>query len=53
LSGFDIQDPLDTYMRTGFAGIQYRWMLGDSIGELAKPNVFNLIPDISDILKVN
>ena len=53
LSGFDIQDPLDTYMRTGFAGIQYRWMLGEAPSELATPNVFNLIPDLSDIFRVN
>lgn len=51
LSGVDIQDPLDTYLRSGIDGIAYRWMLDDSAKQLLVPNIWELIPDISSAIK--
>lgn len=53
LSGIDVQDPLDTYLRSGIDGIAYRWMLDDSPEQLITPNLWDLIPDISSAIKFN
>lgn len=49
----DIQDPFDTYLRSGIDGIAYRWMLDDAAEKIITPNIFDLIPDISSIVKFN
>ena len=53
LSGIDIQDPIDTYLRSGIDGIAYRWMLDDSVEQIMTPNIWDLIPDISSAIKFN
>lgn len=53
LSGIDVQDPLDTYLRSGIDGIAYRWMLNDSAEQLLTPNIWDLIPDISSAIKIS
>jgi hypothetical protein len=53
LTGLDFQDPLDTYLRSGIDGIAYRFMLDDSPEQLITPNIWDLIPDISSIVKIN
>jgi len=53
LTGIDIQDPIDTYLRTGVEGITYRWMLDNAGGEIIQPNIWDLIPDISSAVKFN
>lgn len=52
LTGLDFQDPLDTYLRSGFDGVKYRWMFDDAPGKLLEPNVLDLIPDISSMVKI-
>lgn len=49
----DIQDPIDTYLRSGIDGIAYRWMLDDSVEQIMTPNIWDLIPDISSAIKFN
>lgn len=49
----DIQDPFDTYLRSGIDGIAYRWMLDDAPSKLVEPNILDLIPDISSIVKIS
>lgn len=49
----DIQDPFDTYLRSGIDGIAYRMMLDDAPSQLLTPNIWDLIPDISSIVRVN
>lgn len=51
LSGIYVQDPLDTYLRSGIDGLAYRWMLDDSPEQLITPNLWELIPDISSAIK--
>ena len=53
LSGIDVQDPIDTYLRSGIDGIAYRWMLDDSVEQIMTPNIWDLIPDISSAIKFN
>lgn len=49
----DIQDPFDTYLRSGIDGIAYRMLLDDAPSQLLTPNIWDLIPDISSIVRVN
>ena len=49
----DIQDPFDTYLRSGIDGIAYRWMLDDSAEQIITPNIWDLIPDISSMIKIS
>ena len=53
LTGLDFQDPIDIYRRSGIDGIAYRWLLDDSPAEILAPNIFDLIPDISSVVKIN
>lgn len=53
VTGVDIQDPLDTYLRSGIDGIAYRFMLDDAPLQVLRPNILDLIPDISSVLKIN
>lgn len=50
-TGIDIQDPIDTYLRSGIDGIAYRFMFDDAPTQLIQPNIFDLIPDISSIVQ--
>ncbi len=52
-TGIDIQDPIDTYMRSGIDGIAYRFMFDDAPGQILQPNIFDLIPDLGSIVKIN
>lgn len=51
-TGMDVQDPFDTYLRSGIDGISYRWMMDDAPEQILQPNIFDLIPDISSIVKI-
>jgi len=53
LTGIDFQDPFDTYLRTGVDGVSYRWMMDNAPGEILQPNILDLIPDISSIVRFN
>ena len=53
LTGLDFQDPIDTYLRSGIDGVAYRWMADDAPGQLLQPNIWDLIPDISSIVRMN
>lgn len=53
LTGLDFQDPIDTYLRSGIDGIAYRWMFDDAPGQILQPNIFDLIPNIGSIVKIN
>lgn len=53
VTGLDFQDPIDTYLRSGIDGVAYRWMLDDAPGKLLEPNILDLVPDISSIVKIS
>lgn len=53
LTGIDFQDPIDTYLRTGIDGVAYRWMFDNAPEQILRPNIFDLIPDISSIVRMN
>ena len=53
LSGIDVQDPIDTYLRSGIDGVAYRWMLDDTPGKFLEPNILDLVPDISSIVRIS
>lgn len=51
-TGIDVQDPFDTYLRSGIDGVSYRWMLDDSIEQILQPNILDLIPSLDSIVKI-
>ena len=51
-TGIDIQDPFDTYLRSGIDGVSYRWMLDDAPEQILAPNIFDLIPSLDSIVKI-
>ena len=53
VTGLDFQDPIDTYLRSGIDGVAYRWMLDDALGKLFEPNILDLVPDISSIVRIS
>jgi hypothetical protein len=53
LTGIDFQDPIDTYLRTGIDGVSYRWLLDDAPEQILQPNIFDLIPDLGSIFRIN
>ena len=52
LTGIDVQDPVDTYLRSGIDGVAYRWMMDDAPGQILQPNIFDLIPSLDSIVKI-
>ncbi len=53
LTGLDFTDPIDTYRRSGIDGVAYRWMFNDAPGQILQPNIFDLMPDLGSIVKIN
>ena len=53
LTGLDFTDPIDTYRRSGIDGVAYRFILDDAVGQIVQPNIFDLIPDLGSIVKIN
>jgi hypothetical protein len=52
LTGVDIADPLDTYTNSGIDGVVYRMMFDDAPGLILKPNILDLVPDLSSALVI-
>lgn len=52
LTGLDVQDPLDTYLRSGIDGVAYRFMLDDAPEQILQPNILDLIPSLDSIIKI-
>lgn len=52
LTGMDVQDPIDTYLRSGIDGVAYRWMMNDAPEQILQPNILDLIPSLDSIVKI-
>ena len=52
LTGMDVQDPLDTYLRSGIDGVAYRFHVDDAPEQILQPNIFDLIPSLDSIIKI-
>ena len=52
LTGMDVQDPIDTYLRSGIDGVAYRWLMDDAPEQILQPNIFDLIPSLDSIVKI-
>ena len=52
LTGMDVQDPIDTYLRSGIDGVAYRFLLDDAPSQILQPNIFDLIPSLDSIVKI-
>ena len=51
-TGIDVQDPFDTYLRSGIDGVSYRWMLDNAPEQILAPNILDLIPSLDSIVKI-